>query len=501
MNPAKVKLVAGATLAVVLIVGTLLLWQTGKLDHFFGAKAAHADSAPKQKYPKPDLIAANGEFGLKLSKEAIQSLELQPYTVETAREPIALPPMIGTVNYDNERLFAIKPRFTGEVAEVKEVDETREFIVNGSTTFKVCKRPLKFGDKVKQGDTMVVFWSQTLGQQKAAFVDAITGLRLSEGMLKRHKKLFDEAALSEATLRQSERQVELDGNAVLTAERTLRMWKLTDQEIKEIRDEANVIIDQKLPRDAKAEVKKWARVVVPVPIFDRDNMNRELTVVEKNTHMSDMIDPANYGTPLFKVADLSRLKIWANPPEEYLPILRERLNAGRGGLKWNIRFQSEPGSSKGLDLEVSDISHGLDPNQHTPLVFGYLDNKDGKYLIGQFVTATVLVAPPPDTVAIPTDAVNPLEGKDYVFVVKPGTDDQFLIRHVSVVMSGKKTTLVRSKLTPELEQANKKIDEEKKDAFKFEPLLPGERIVIRSVLELTAALEEARNAPAKTKEK
>jgi membrane fusion protein, heavy metal efflux system len=499
MNPSKTKLVVGAAGAIVLVVIGLLLWQTGTLDQLLGLKAAHAESASKEKYPRPKLVTAeNGVYGLQLSKEAIQSLELQPYTVEAAREPIALPPMIGTVNYDNERLFAIKPRFTGEIAEIKQMDEVREITVNGSTTFKVCKRPLKFGDKVKQGETMVVFWSQTLGQQKAALVDAICGLRLSQNLLDRYRKLFEEAALPEGTLKQAERQVEMDKNAERTAERTLRMWKLTDQEIKEIRDEADAILKQKQPRDVVAEVKKWARVVVPVPIFDPENPNRELTVVEKNTHMSDMIDPANYGTPLFKVADLSRLKIWANPPEEYLPILRERLKTAPGGLKWNIRFQSEPANAKGLDLDVTDISHGLDPNQHTPLVFGYLNNPDGKYLIGQFVTATVLVAPPPDTVAIPTDAVNPLEGKDYVFVVKPGTEDQFLIRHVSVVMSGKKTTLVRSKLAPEQERANQEMPP---DAYKFEPLLPGERIVIRSVLELTAALEEARNAPAKAKEK
>ena len=38
---------------------------------------------------------------------------------------------------------------------------------------------------------------------------------------------------------------------------------------------------------------------------------------------------------------------------EYLPIMRERLKAGRGALKWNIRFQNEPAHSKGLDLDVA----------------------------------------------------------------------------------------------------------------------------------------------------
>ena len=46
--------------------------------------------------------------------------------------------------------------------------------------------------------------------------------------------------------------VELDNNAMRTAERTLRMWKLTDQEIKEIRAEADVIREQKLTPEMMA---------------------------------------------------------------------------------------------------------------------------------------------------------------------------------------------------------------------------------------------------------
>jgi cobalt-zinc-cadmium efflux system membrane fusion protein len=499
MNVSKIKH-AAIWMGLIAVVGTgsFFLWRAGKLDSLLGHQVVRADSAPSQKYARPELLKlANGAYGLKVNKEAVKELELSPITVSAARVPIPLPPMIGSINYDNECLFAIKPRFTGEISQIKQMNEPREFSSDsGSSRFKITQRGLKFGDKVKQGDTLVVFWSQSLGMQKAAFVDAICNLRLSQAALDRQNTLFLQGAMSAAALKVAERQVQTDNNAVLTAERTLRMWKLTNEQIAEVRVEANIIHDQKVPRDVVKEVEKWARVEVKVPMYEPDHPERELTVVEKNTHINDMVDPANYGTPLFRIADLTRLQIWAHPPEEYLPILRERLKLGPGALTWNIRFQSEPANSPGLVLDVAQISPSLEPNQHTPMMLGYVNNPDGKYLIGQFVTATILIPPPPDTVAIPTEAVNQVEGKDFVFVLRPGTDDEFLIRRVSVAQSFKKNSLVRSKLLPEQERANQEMAP---DSYKFEALLPGDRIAARGVLELTAALEDARNANEKAK--
>ena len=501
MNSSKAKFAAIWVGIVAVAGGAYFLWQSGRLDDLIHHKSAHAEDAPAPKYPPPELLALdNGVYGLKLSKVAIESLDLKPVDVEAARKPIPLPPMIGTINYDNERLFSIKPRFTGEIAEIRSVEDQAEVKINGFDTYKPCQRPIKFGDKVKQGDVLAVIWSRDLGEKKAALVDAIVNLRLSQDSVERQSKLFAEGAISLAGIKQSEQKMQLDINAVMTAERTLRMWKLADDEIKTIKDEANTIHDQKKKRDVVKEVQKWARVEVTVPRFLPNQPDRELTILEKNTHVNDMVDPANYGTPLFRIADLSRVQIWAHPPEEYLPILRNRLKLGSGALKWNIRFQSEPANSPGMDLDIAQISPSLEPTQHTPMMIGYLDNPEGKYLIGQFVTATVLIPPTADTVAIPTEAINPVEGKNFVFIVKPGTNDEFLIRRVSVAQSFKMISLVRSKVLPDSELDSERAKQQPApDAYKVEPLLPGERIVTRGVLELTAALEEARNAGVKGK--
>src|ERR1043165_1415567 len=72
---------------------------------------AQAETAPHRKITPAKLILENDEYILLLSKEAMESLELNPVKAEPARLPLPLPPMIGTLNYDNDRLFTIRPRF------------------------------------------------------------------------------------------------------------------------------------------------------------------------------------------------------------------------------------------------------------------------------------------------------------------------------------------------------------------------------------------------------
>jgi multidrug efflux pump subunit AcrA (membrane-fusion protein) len=123
------------------------------------------------------------------------------------------------------------------------------------------------------------------------------------------------------------------------------------------------------------------------------------------------------------------------------------------------------------------------------MVIGYLPNPENKFLVGQPLTATIFLPPDPDTVAIPTDALNQVEGQNLVFVENVTGKNEFFIRRVQVVKSFQKTTFVRSKLTAEEEALAK--DEEKKGRRPMRPLLPGERVITRHVLELTSALESA----------
>lgn len=509
--------------------------------------------------------------GLKLTDVMIKSLDLRTDKVVPARVR-PLPPQIGTLNYDNETMFLIKCRFNGELVSVMKVKE--KVYTTEPPYEKIIERPLKFGDKVKQGDVLAVFWSVALGTAKAAFVDAISAVRLSQATMNQQMSVYDQGALPLAVIQATERQLRGDNNNLLTAERSLRMWRMTDDEIAALRKEANEILDSMLinptgriikiddagitlvlseedkqgkvykfaknckffrvltryakqeikegvkadafqrlgkrgigamvatntddevteilvgkERDVLDEVNRWARTEVYIPWFDKGHPDRELTVVEKNTNIGDIVDNTNFGTWLFRVADMSKLQIWVHPAEEYLPLIREGMKTEakkrNGGLYWEIRMQSDPDAPPQV-LPVDLICPSLEPNQHNPMVVGYLPNKDHKYLVGQFVTATIMMPPEDNTAEIPTTAINEYNGQSFIFVKdkEPGT---YSIRRVAVVRRYADYSIVRT----ELREQDKKFsaDEVKEGRYPLRSLRLGDLVVTHGAVEMTTALE------------
>ena len=464
-----------AALVAVVVVGVGLVAAFPVVSDLF-QRTGKNDTDNEEKNEAAVLIHQGKEsYGLRLTTEAVAGLELTVQEAKEATEPRPLPPQIGTINYDNERLFILQSRFPGEVAVIKQVKE-----ISGPPT-KFQERSLRYGDRLQQDELLAIVWSKDLGMQKAALVDAMCALNLSQNQLKRYAKLFQDGALPESVYRAQERQVQADSGAVLTAKRTLKMWKLNDQEIADIEAEAKKIIDLKKIRDPDVE-KKWAEVYMKVPRFSQDP-NTKLVVVEKNVNLGQMVDPT---TIIFKLADLSRLQIWVHPPEEYLPLLRERLQKG-AKLKWHVQIQADPPGTKPMELPILQIAPSLDPYLHTPMVIGYLPNKENKYLIGQFVTATIFVDPDPNTVQIPTDALNEVEGESLVFVQPDAKKPVFILKRVAVDSRFKDVSFVRSKLT----ETDKKLSEAEKARGRrsLQPLLPGEHVVTRGIVEMTAALD------------
>jgi cobalt-zinc-cadmium efflux system membrane fusion protein len=440
------------------------------------------------------VIYADGKPGLRLTKAAVNGLQIKPVPVVAARKPRHLPPQVGTINFDNETLFPIPSRFAGEIAEIFMVDD--EDAPDASAEPQKKKRPLRYGDRVKQGQLLAVVHSTTLGTAKAALVDAVCSLKLSTETLERHYKLFAEGAIALATLRQSERQKEADSNTLLTAERTLRTMKLEDGEVKDIKAEAARIADLasegKIKRDAKEEAEKWARVEVRVPVFDKETKDtRELTVVEKNTNVYAMVDPIATGAPLFKVADLKRVQVWVHPAEEYLPTFRKMLDSrGREGPLWSITIPAYP-DDKLPPMKFYQVAPSLEPFQHAPMLMGYLNNPNGnRYVVGQFVTATIDLPPEPNTVEVPTEAINEIGGEALVFVQLDPAKHEFVLRRVAVVHRFREVTIVRSQLTKMEKDENVRNSKAESSKRQIETLQAGDLVITRGVVELTAALED-----------
>src|SRR5262249_23921982 len=143
------------------------------------------------------------------------------------------------------------------------------------------QRALQYGAHVRKDQLLAVVWSKELGEKKSELVDALTQLALDQKTLAGLKDLSRTGSTSEAALRQAERNVSASLNAANRAERALRTWKVPDDEIKAVKDEAKKIIDRKASRNSTRE-KNWARVEVRSPI---DGL-----IVEKNVVRGNIAD-------------------------------------------------------------------------------------------------------------------------------------------------------------------------------------------------------------------
>ena len=202
---------------------------------------------------------------------------------------------------------------------------------------------------------------------------------------------------------------------------------------------------------------------------------------------------------MFKLADMKRLEVWVNAHEEYFSVLHDKMT--QGGLNWKIMFKAYPDDDP-MDLRITKVNPAIDPNLRTCLVTGYLPNPDGKYLVGQFVTANIDVDPERYTVEIPTYALNDADGESLVFVQDQKTKDgkskyegsltfdpqRFFIKRVAVTQRFKEFTNVRSRLTVKDKQISD--GEVKKGKRRIEELQPGDLVITRGVVEMKAAFDQ-----------
>jgi cobalt-zinc-cadmium efflux system membrane fusion protein len=428
-------------------------------------------------------------YTVRLSEDVIKALKIATEPVRPAGN-LRLPPQIGTIGYDTDRLYPVRPRFQGEVIQFGTVPEYQR--PPGSAAGQWTQRPLGPGDWVEKGKELAIIWSKEVGDRKVALVSALLDLYLDQEILKNLEAAS--GSIPPATLQNARTKVEKDLTTVYAAESSLGIARLTADEIEEIRKEAKVIQGRLRGKTETAaqrkqriteDVKKWARVKVVAP--------RSGVLVEKNTNVDDIVDPAR-DTPLFRIADLSSLFINVNFNEEYLPLLQPVINQpGAGELRWKVRVEAEPDVPV-LDLPILRVSPSLDPNAHTALVIGRVTNpikdkhqRDKRLLVGQFVTATVEVPAGPGLVSIPTNALNEVNGESLVFVQPDRDKPEFVLKRVAVVRRSRELTQIRSKLTPAEEQISE--EEVKQGRRPVETLRVGDRLLIRGVTELTDAFE------------
>lgn len=394
------------------------------------------------------LFTLKGKNSLIVSEEAVQAIDLQTVAVEPAPrpDPLELP---GYLNVDPSKLVPIHSRFPGTVSEM------------GTTTVtgpdgKQTTRLLRYGDSVKEGDLLAIVWSTDIGLKKSELVDALSKLALDETVLQKYER--GGGAVPVIKVEEARRNVEADKIQVNSAIRTLRSWKLREDEIDEVIQEAKQYRDEKRQN---AAARTWSELPVRSP--------RDGRVLEKNVNVGEVVDTTDN---LFKIADLSTIQVLAYVYEEDLTVLEQLKPEDR---RWMIDLKSDPNDPPrpGTFELIGDV---IDSVMRAGPVIGWIDNHDRKLRVNQFVRATIELPADPTMVAVPTSALIEEGGTTAVFVQTNAAQHEVTRRVVAVTRRGKEKIFIRSEpLKEERDQG-------------AEPLKAGEQVVKRGGGDLDSEL-------------
>jgi membrane fusion protein, heavy metal efflux system len=410
-----------------------------------------------------------------------------------ADPPSAMRPLVlsGSTALDPTRLARIRARFAPcRVVQIGQVQES------SPKTGQTEHRELRWGDRVSKGDILGVFYSVDVGSKKNDLLDALVQLDLDQRILDAAEKHPE--AVSEVFMLTQIRAVQGDRNAINRALNNLEVWDIPQEEIDALHDEAKKIAadkngwyktregrwvkgEKQKADPGKREENPWGKVTLRAP-FDG-------VIVERNLHEKEMV--VDNTVNLFQIADVNRLLVIANAPEDDLPTL-EALNPEQ--RHWIIRTIGAT-SAAGLPGTIDEIGYLIDPNQHTAVIKGYVDNPGQHLRAGQYVSVTIQIPPPTGVVEIPIDALVDDGKQSLVFVQTDTAKSQYTMRRVQVTHRFDQKVFVRSTPIPKVEQLT--APEAEEGLLPKEPLRPGERVLQSGAGELKAALLNLESQPEK----
>ena len=445
-SPSKrVRIHCAVGVAIVLVIASMMFYRR-TLVRILPVPLKEHEPQATEKLGNSVRLVPGSKDSLRVDRETARKIGIRTLAAEPADLPDSLQ-LSGTLTLDAGRLEEVRSRFPGEVVEIGAIIDR--------------SRPIRFGDFVRKDQLLAVVWSRELGEKKSELIDATSQLHLDSETLKRMEKLYQDGTISEREYRDAQRAVEAGRVAVARVLRTLQTWRVGEAEIKEIEAEAQRLI-QGGTRVSDELVDKWARVEI------RAALNG--VVLECNAALGDIISVTD---DLFKVADLTRLRVLAYAYEEDLPQLD---SLPREQRRWTITIPADSSAAPQTG-EIEQIGRIIDPTQHTALIMGWVDNTSGRLRAGQFITAAVQLPCPGNEVAIPASAVIEKGGETIVFV-QTASDPIYAQRRVSLSRQKGETACVHIQPT----------DEQKR--LGIAPLKPGEKVVVSGAVELQQSLTD-----------
>jgi cobalt-zinc-cadmium efflux system membrane fusion protein len=394
----------------------------------------------------------------------------------TRTQPLVLP---GSTALDPAILLRMRARFAP--AELVQIGKVHDPSITKGSPY----REFRTGDKLRTGDLLGVFYSDVVGNKKNDLVDAILQIVLDHKILKRAEA--NTGSLPEVFIWNAQRNMQGDLNAINRAMSTLKTWGVPDDDIQKlvgkrifqaIKGTATWDIPAKeiqVLKDKAKDPSQWGRIELKCPM--------DGVLIERNVALRELVQDATVN--IFQIANVDRLTIKANVPEDDLPKLHQLRDAlARRGepMRWVVQTVGSP-SYEGV---IDDIGYVLDPNQHTAVVTGHIDNPRELLRAGQFISATVELLPPDDVVEVPMNALVEDGQQAIVFVQTDARKHHYTMRRVHVTQRFEKTAFIQCTAIAKDKQRTR--EEKEQGLLRKEPLQVGDRVLLRGAVELKAAL-------------
>jgi cobalt-zinc-cadmium efflux system membrane fusion protein len=240
------------------------------------------------------------------------------------------------------------------------------------------------GDRVKEGDRLLLLDSPAFGEAQLEYRKARTTLSVTEKALERAIALLDRGAIGVGESQRREADYENARADLHEAEEKLHLLGMTEREIQQLAAKT-------LPH---AEV---ARVSLRAPFTG--------AVIERNATIGEVVDPNN---TLFTVADLSTVWVRADFPEQQAGRLKT-------GLTIELRVLAYPDAMfRGAITYVGAV---IDPTTRTVTARAEMSNTDGRLRPEMFAEVT-LVTDEQAVLSVPRAAVQQVGSRTVVFVVR-----------------------------------------------------------------------------------
>lgn len=304
------------------------------------------------------------ELGVVKVEDAVRDSLVQVTEVQEIEQAAVLT-MTGRINLDPSRVVEVVSTGAGQV-----------------------RKALKtLGDKVSEGDEMAVIYSPDLGMAKAQFIETGARLELAAATFSREEELHEKQITSEADFLAARNEFEAAKAYFAAAEKRLRLFGLTDEQIASVKDEKTN--------------GHFAELTLRAP--------QAGTVVTQNISAGSLVDTTK---SLYTIADMSKLWVWCDVYEKDLELIQKQLAEGKT-IKSSLAVKAFPSSRFAGRIDMLDSR--VDPHTRTARVRIRVDNESGRLMPGMFVEAEVTVPTGDRIKAVPTTAVLSDENKSFVF--------------------------------------------------------------------------------------